>query len=231
MTRRSVQAVLFDFGNTLFAHEPLAATIREVASSLGTTVTTNWAQSLARRIEVAAHTEAELARHRDLDSGVWSSRWHELYAMADVELPGLGRVIYQAMHEPASWVPFAKSAQTLRDLGASGVRIGVVSNTGWDIRSVFRLYGIDKLIDAFVLSYEVGFTKPAPAIFLAACTKLGSDPAATMMVGDDAVSDGGAIHAGLRTLLLQVPAPGGDNGIGSVNGLVTGLPFRSPRRR
>ena len=40
------------------------------------------------------------------------------------------------------------------------------------------------------------------------------------MVGDDARADGGAVRAGIRTLLLPPPPPRADNGLGAVLDLV-----------
>jgi FMN phosphatase YigB (HAD superfamily) len=45
------------------------------------------------------------------------------------------------------------------------------------------------------------------------CALLGAEPRDVVMVGDDVIADAGAAHAGLRTLLLPVAAPGADNGI------------------
>lgn len=209
-------AVLFDFGNTLFAHASLPATIRQAAASLGGHLSDGRAQELAGLINAAAHAPEELQHPRDFDADVWRERWHVLYSLADDELPGLGVTLYDLMHAPGEWQPYAESLSTLRALGDAGVPVGVVSNTGWDVRTVFRHHGVEASVSHFVLSYEVGAVKPSPVIFEAACAALEVDPATTLMVGDDSVADAGAVRAGLRTLLLPALPPGASNGVDGV---------------
>jgi HAD superfamily hydrolase (TIGR01493 family) len=218
-----VRGVLFDFGNTLFAHAPLAQTAAQAARRHGVAVGTVWATQFAAAVERAAHAEEELRHPRDLDASVWFERWHLLYAVADDEVPGLGASVYDAMHEPSSWTPFADSIETLARLQQAGVPIVIVSNTGWDIRAVFAVYGLSSLVDRFVLSYEVGAVKPSPAIFRAACDAVGLRPSEVLMVGDDARADGGATRAGLRTLLVPTMRAGADNGIAAAADLVIGI--------
>lgn len=208
-----VQAVLFDFGNTLFAHDPLPATIAATCDHRGSPVTPAWAERVAARIDEAAHTADELLHPRDLDAAVWRERWHVLYAAADDEVPGLGAALYDAMHDPLAWRPYLSTAVTLSSLHRMGVPVAVISNTGWDVRTVFAAHHMQQLVTAFVLSYEVGAVKPSPVIFHRACSVLGVQPADALMVGDDPVADAGAVRAGLRTLLLPALPPGAANGV------------------
>jgi FMN phosphatase YigB (HAD superfamily) len=91
----------------------------------------------------------------------------------------------------------------------------VVSNIGFDIRPIFAAWGLTELVDAFVLSYEVGRCKPDPGIFLRACGMLGVDPEQTLMVGDTP-ADAGAVRAGCAVLVLPAADPGRENGLGAV---------------
>lgn len=208
-----VQAVLFDFGNTLFAHDPLPDTILTTCGRLGTSVSPSWAAGVAARIDAAAHTPGELQHPRDLDAAVWRERWHVLYAVADDEVPGLGAALYDAMHNPLAWRPYMSTGVTLSSLHRMGVPVAIVSNTGWDVRTVFAAHHMQQLVTAFVLSYEVDVVKPSPLIFHRACAALGVQPADALMVGDDPVADAGAVRAGLRTLLLPALPPGAPNGV------------------
>ncbi|HRC48117.1 MAG: HAD family hydrolase [Ilumatobacteraceae bacterium] len=217
-----VLGVLFDFGGTLFAHDPLAATIMSTSRRLGTEVTSQWAEALADRVQSAAHTADELRHPRDLDDRVWRQRWHVLYALADDEIPGLGAELYGAMHDPLQWQPYAATVATLQRVHATGVPIAVVSNTGWDVRTVFAARDLQHLVHTFVLSYEVGAVKPSPQIFHDACRALHVQPQHALMVGDDPVADAGAVRAGLRTLLLPALPPGAANGVEAAARIVTG---------
>lgn len=223
-----VRGVLFDFGNTLFAHASLPHTVEQCCRRLGAATTAEWAAAAAARIEAAAHTPDEVALGRDLDAAVWRARWHVLYAVADGEVPGLGAAIYSAMHDPLQWVPYARTATTLRTLVAAGVPVALVSNTGWDVRAVLAAHGLLGEIRSVVLSCEAGLVKPSAAIFELACSQLGVAPSEALMVGDDVVADGGAARAGLRTLLLPVGAPGVDNGLDAVTRIVVPSPAATP---
>lgn len=218
-----VRGVLFDFGSTLFAHAPLAETIESACVELGELRTADWAAALAARVETEAHTDEELRYPRDFDAEVWRERWHVLYALADDEVPGLGAAIYESMHDPRQWLPYATATLTLARIHAAGVPIAIVSNTGWDVRTVFAAHHIDHLVDAFVLSYEVGSVKPAAMIFRNACDAIGMPPGDCLMVGDDARADSGAIAVGLRVLLVPALAPGCDNGVEAAARIVLGV--------
>lgn len=218
---REIRAVLFDFGSTLFAHPSLADTIVVAGASVGHVIDGRTAGALAVRIDALAAEPAEVALGRDLDAAVWAQRWAVLYRVVDDRFPGLGRAIDASMHDPFAWVPFAATVSVLGVLHSRGVRVGVLSNTGWDVRGPFAVRGIDRFVDSFTLSCEVGAAKPDVAIFAAGCAAVGVDPAATLMVGDDARADVGGTTLGIRTLLLPPGAPGSDNGLGDVIGLLT----------
>lgn len=214
-----IRGVLFDFGSTLFAHIPLADTIERAAARLGAQVDTGWALQLAGGIDAAAHAPDELALRRDLSTEVWASRWPVLYALGDSTVPGLGAEIYRLMHDPAEWRPYPATRTVLAALATSGIPIGVVSNTGWDIRTVFDHHELGGFIDQYCLSWQVGSVKPDAAIFSAALQHMGLDASDTVMVGDDATADAGAARAGLATLLLPATPPGVDNRLELVLGL------------
>lgn len=211
-----MKGVLFDFGNTLFAHAPLVLTIGESAGRLGLQISEDDLVAIAHRIDSAAMTADELAFPRDLDHTVWKQRWQVLYGLADERGAGLGEAINASMHAPAEWIPYPQSAATLCALSAHGVAVGIVSNTGWDVRAVFAEHGLADAVSSFTLSYEAGFVKPDHHIFDLACKSLGLSAADVVMVGDDPTADSGAARAGIRTLLLPALPPRVDNGVSDV---------------
>jgi len=215
-----VRGVLFDFGNTLFAHAPLATTISECARRLGVPMSDDQASDLADRIDVAAMTPDELAHVRDLDAAVWGQRWKLLYSIADEWVAMLGDAINADMHDPLQWVPYTRSGETLRRLHESGLAVGIVSNTGWDVRAVFAAHSMANFVTSFTLSYEAGAVKPDGKIFDVACESIGLEPGQVLMVGDDPRADSGAVLAGIRTLLLPALPPHTDNGVASVLDIV-----------
>lgn len=106
--------------------------------------------------------------------------------------PELLQALYDRHMSPAAWRPYPDTGRTLRELRRRGLPVAVVSNIGWDLRPVFRTHGLDELVDAYVLSFELGTQKPDPEIFRVACARLGPAPADVLMVGDDRHADGGA---------------------------------------
>ncbi len=210
---RSFDAVLFDFGGTLFGHATGTDLVTEAARSIGVGLTDAAAASVWAEIDGASMEPDELALGRDLNAAVWRARWTALYGLADRTATGLGAAIDSAMHDPWAWVPHADAVPVLEELARAGVTVGLVSNTGWDVRAPFTVRGLEGLVSTFVLSYEVGMVKPDAAIFHSACSAVGSAPSRTLFVGDNPVTDGGAVSEGLGVLLVP-PAP-----LGAAHGL------------
>jgi FMN phosphatase YigB (HAD superfamily) len=94
----------------------------------------------------------------------------------------------------------------LRQLRASGVRLGIICDVGWTpstrLRSHLERHGVLELFDHFSFSDEVGHYKPSPAIFRHAHAGLGvEDPASTVHVGDLRRTDvAGARAAGVTSV-------------------------------
>jgi HAD superfamily hydrolase (TIGR01509 family) len=86
-----------------------------------------------------------------------------------------------------------------------GVRLAVVANT-WPeparlVRRELAELGVEPLLDAVVLSGEVGARKPEPAIFERALAALGADATAAIFVGDRLDDDvAGAAALGMTTV-------------------------------
>jgi putative hydrolase of the HAD superfamily len=213
-------AVLFDFGETLLGRGDGVAALMDAARQQGAEVTEEAARRLWDEIQERGRTPEEMAKGRDLSPEAHRACWTALYEGADVLADGVGAALYEREISPQGWVPAPDAEPTLRALAGAGIKIGVVSDTGWDIRPVFVHHGLDRFVDAFVLSCEHGDVKPAPGLFLAACAALGVAPEHTLMVGDNPLSDGGAVDAGMSTLLLPVAEPGRRRGLDAVLRLV-----------
>ena len=104
--------------------------------------------------------------------------------------------LYQRHLSADAWQPYPDAEPVLKELRRRGIPVAVVSNIGWDLRPVFVRSGLDQLVDAFVLSFELGVQKPDPLVFRTACERLGLPPAEVMMVGDHRPDDGGAMALG-----------------------------------
>lgn len=230
-SRRPVDAVLFDFHGTLAQVEDAVAWVLAGAAECGTTLDRLRATALADRLVTAGRAGgplpprvpphlAEVWADRDLSGHAHRAAYTGLAATVDTGVAGLPAALYERVLRPDGWLPYADAGATLRELRAAGVPVAVVSNIGFDIRPMFAAWGLADLVDAFVLSYEVGRCKPDPAIFLRACGQLGVDPERALMVGDTP-ADAGAVRAGCAALVLPAAEPGRFNGLAAVLDLAT----------
>lgn len=217
----TIKAVLFDWGDTLFYAPDAAQVLVEAATERGVRVDLETARRMWDELWGRGKTPDELAKGRDLSPDAHREVWTSLFRAADVIAPGVAETLYERVMEPIGWVPYPDTADTLRALRASGIKVGIVSNAAKPLRPVFERHRLEDLVDAFTLSYEHGLEKPDPAIFTAACLQLGVAPAEALMVGDHPFTDGGAALAGLTVLILPAAAPGAMRGLGMVLGLIS----------
>ncbi|MFC3502448.1 HAD family hydrolase [Micromonospora krabiensis] len=225
-SRRPVKAVLFDFHGTLAQVEEPREWVLKAAAACGTTLDPIRATSLADRLLTAGRAGgplparvpaplAELWSARDLYPHAHRAAYTGLAEQVDAGIEGFADALYERLLVPDGWVPYPDTAPTIAALRDAGIRVAVVSNIGFDLRPMFDAWQLTDLIDAFVLSYEVGRCKPDPAIFWRACGMLGVDPEQTLMVGDTP-ADAGAAAAGCAVLVLPAADPGRENGLGAV---------------
>ena len=201
----AIRAVLFDAGDTLIRLRGQDGTlVRMAAEGLGVPAEAEAASRVWDRVLAAAGTPAELAKGRDLDVARHRQVWMSLYAAAGAErlAEGLSGALYDLTVDPTSWELCPGAPEVLRALRLAGVPVAVVSDTGFDLRPVFEGLGLSAWVDAWVLSYEFGVCKPDPAVFRTACSLLGAAPGDTLMVGDNPMTDGGAVGAGCRVFLV-----------------------------
>jgi putative hydrolase of the HAD superfamily len=110
-----------------------------------------------------------------------------------------------AWAEAARAYPDAHS--TLATLRQRGFVLGIVSNCSCQAAAVIQATGLDRHMDAMALSFELGVAKPDPAIFLAACERLGVPPQACVFVADGAGGELEAAHS-LGMYAVWVERPG-----------------------
>ncbi|GAB3658432.1 HAD family hydrolase [Glycomyces tarimensis] len=228
--RGGIDAVLFDFHGTLAQLEPLTRSVSLAAEACGRSLNPLSVTALADAIgaqgwlgsgmepRVRPHF-AEAWSDRDLDEDSHREAFTELAAQAHGVFDGLAEALYDRLASPEGWVAYADTLATLVSLKAQGYPIALVSNIGFDARPVLRHLGIDRFIDAWILSYEVGFCKPDEKIFYAACHALDVEPSRVLMVGDS-IADAGASRIGARTYLLPHAEAGRIVGLEAVLRLV-----------
>ena len=95
-------------------------------------------------------------------------------------------------------------APVLRELGARGVQVGLISNSHRCLTSFREHFELHGLIAAALSSSEHGYVKPHPSIFESALKLLGVGAAESVMVGDSLSQDiEGAQSVGMRGILVQ----------------------------
>lgn len=108
---------------------------------------------------------------------------------------------------------YADVKPALRQLHASGLRLGLISNTHRCLDSFQEHFDLDALIVGAVSSSDHGYMKPHPSIFESALRGLGVDAGDAMMVGDSLSHDvAGARGLGMRAVLLDRSAHGPRSG-------------------
>ncbi|WP_145910358.1 HAD family hydrolase [Kitasatospora viridis] len=210
-----MKGVMFDFSGTLFRVESTAEWLDGVLADAGQVLGAAERAGLVRRLEWfgalpggVAPSEVpaglqELVDTRDLTPELHRAAYTGLTRAAELPDGVSAEHLYDRHMSPSAWAPYPDAGPTLRELRRRGIPVAVVSNIGWDLRPVFREHGLDPLVDAYLLSYELGAQKPDPRIFLAGCEALGLAPQDVLMVGDHLEADGGATALGCA--FHQVP--------------------------
>jgi HAD superfamily hydrolase (TIGR01549 family) len=201
----TVRAVLFDLDDTLFDHTGAARSALRVVHAAHDCFTAWSFEDLER-----AHTRFLEEAHLDVLAGTKTidearlARFTRLFAAAGVE------VEHDTLEATAMSYRHAYLARRGPIDGAGAllaalrphVAIGIVSNNVRDEQEAkIRLCGFEPYVDALVVSGETGISKPDPAIFDIALTRVGVSADETVMVGDSWAADiEGARAAGIRAI-------------------------------
>jgi putative hydrolase of the HAD superfamily len=100
----------------------------------------------------------------------------------------------------------AEAVPVLAALRQRGIRTGVISDCTHELPAFLPQLAVAPLLDVRVFSVQVGRCKPDPALYLAACRRLGLAPADCLYVGDGGSQElTGAERAGLTAVRLLAP--------------------------
>lgn len=199
-----ITAALFDYSGTLFRLDYTPESLERLLGEHAATIDADRKAALLRKLTAPAGAPVELSgdlldawHRRDLDPEL-----HRCANVAILEASGLStpaaEQLYRGMLDDENWHAYPDTAETLKTLHEAGIRIAVVSNIAWDVRTRFARSGLDQFVDAYVLSFEHGVQKPDPEIFRIALAELDGDPAQAVMVGDSEAADGGSRAVGVR---------------------------------
>lgn len=204
---RSLQAIVFDYGNTLV--EFSRHHVDHCDAALGQALRERFGPLDAERF----HRLREASRMAPYRVGnrerglaeISQEMVQSLYGRAPsaAELDFLVELRRRVFVEVVVAEP--ETLTTLRALRGR-FRLAVVSNypCGRSIRDSLVRVGIAPLLDAVVVSGELGYAKPHPAPFQAVCAALACDPGEVLFVGDNWLADvQGARRAGMQMARLR----------------------------
>jgi putative hydrolase of the HAD superfamily len=211
-----ITAVLFDLDDTLFDH-------RGCAREALTAVHQSHEGFQATAFEALEHAHAAFLEelHREVMLGrlpletARVERFRRLLGAcgADADETAAARiaVVYRDTYRAARRA--TSGAAALLAALAPHARIAVVSNNLLEEQQdKLATCGLDRFIDALVVSEEVGVSKPDPEIFRVALERLRVGPESAVMIGDSWHADvAGAHAAGVRAIWFNpgaLPAPG-----------------------
>jgi len=195
-----IQAVTFDVGGTLIEPWPSVGHVyAEVAASHG--IANLSAEELQRRFVTAFRRRARSTHSAE----EWAEIVDETFAGLATELPRqtFFPELYERFAQAAAWRIYPDVEPTLAALAGRRLKLGVISN--WDdrLRPLLNALGLTRSLGTIVVSYEVGASKPASAIFRKAAEQLGVPPHAILHVGDSFEMDvQGAQTAGLQAVQI-----------------------------
>lgn len=214
-----IRAVTFDVGGTLIAPFPSVGHIyADVAAAHG----------------VGGLVAAELDRRF---SQAWKSHRPESYSksewsrLVDMTFEGLTPEppsgtffdeLYARFTQADCWRMFDDVMPTLIALRTRGLKLALVSNWDERLRPLLADLELAPCFDACVISCEVRSAKPDGMIFAAAAEALDLKAREILHVGDSDREDaGGALMAGLQSLLIDRSQPAGNGRISDLRQILT----------
>ena len=203
----SLQAVSLDFADTLFPHRPreIEAILEAVAAYLrGHVAPFEFPVLRAKFLEIRDRQFAE--NRATLRENDFRARLTEIVAFLNAAQDVDPAIVAKAMNVYAdALVATMQTPPWLPDLLeglAARYKLAVISNypLSAPILATLRRGGLDRFFTTVVVSSDIGFIKPHPAVFAAALDALGVPPASVVHVGDDWNADvvgahGSGMHA------------------------------------
>lgn len=202
-----IEAVLFDWGDTLVEYEWDEAIAAEgTRAGLAALERADLPDAVAIGAWFAERNEELFPRDGDDEAdlaAIVGRCFGELGAgLADDQVARYLDAAFAAWHR--YYRVAALSHALLEALRGRGLRLALVSNTstpGRILRPLLEVQGLAQRMDAILLSCEVGKRKPHPAIFERALDELGVPPERALFVGDRLDTDVlGAARLGMTTV-------------------------------
>ncbi len=208
-------AITFDFHNTLARCDRwFHLEIRELASAFMA-----WnASQLGQAVDATRQAEADIAyrklREAIIDHGVElpaeACVAHVLDTLnASVEPRLIAQGVEEIMREAFAEVdPVPGAIETVRELAAHGVPLGIISSAVYHpfLEWTLTEFGLRSAFANITTSASAGFYKSRPELYWHAVAALNAVPEQSVHIGDSKRFDvAGAQRAGMKTVWLQTP--------------------------
>ncbi len=206
-----IEAVFFDFFNTLVRYEPPqeeleAKALKEFGIDTNPDVF-NMPIVMANEFIYQEIAHRPLSkRSREETIALYAQFQRILLKEAGIEPDE--RLVFAMLGKMRQFktklVLFDDVVPTLNDLKSRGLILGLISNVERDLTATMNELGLPLWLDIIVTSLDAGFNKPQPEIFEEAMRRAGVQPSQAMYVGDQYQVDCvGADRAGMKGILLD----------------------------
>ena len=162
-----------------------------------------------------------LSKNGSPDHGFWWMFYSQLLSEIGLSDDAVRDRLVAGIRNSSNWDQIRPgTAEQLREIGTR-YQIAVISNADGEIEDVLRRCGIASCFRTITDSGLVGYEKPHPEIFRQALQSMKAAPEESLYVGDVySVDYLGAIGAGMRAMLMDVPGAYRDRGVPRVQDLV-----------
>ncbi len=202
---RSFDAVLFDWCGTLVEYPKTEDRFRPVLKHLGRSYDEASVAELVAAFEEAEQHPAAVESDKRCDL---SPENHRETKLLICKLAGIDTELAVELERSygnfETYRTYPEVVDVFTALASSGVRIAIISDFHIDLRPHLASLELSDLISGFVLSCEMGTTKPDPAMFRAALDIFDVTADRCLMVGDNPRPDSGAVAVGITTLIVPL---------------------------
>lgn len=206
-----IKAIFFDFFNTLAYYQPSREQAYiDVCEEHGIHVTE---KALAKSLPLADtfwrdENRRQLVEQRTQEEkfAFWTEYVIRVLKGAGVEISRelATKTLAKMQKMKFEFKSFGDVPDTLKLLKDRGFILGMISNVGQDIQKTYQNLGLQPYLDYYITSFEVGYDKPRPEIFLAALNKAKVKPEEVIYIGDQYDLDiVGARGVGMKTILID----------------------------
>jgi putative hydrolase of the HAD superfamily len=198
-------------GTLIEATPPVAEIYTQIARRQGLAVSADEVKALFHR-HFGEDEVDEMHGPLATDESCERQRWVRIVGNVLPDLPEPERgfqELWDHFGRSDAWRCFADVPSSLRALEVAGMPVRIASNFDGRLRQVVQgLPPLARWSESLIISSEIGYRKPHPSFYKAACASLALPPEQVLCVGDDPENDGhGPRRAGCLSVLIHRGGP------------------------